>query len=549
MGLRRADALAAVPAIGVFLLHCRGHGAVFVDDAYVFYRYAANWAAGLGLVYNPGEHVEGFSSLLWTMMLALGARWSVDPETLAPVLGIALGIVCLGLLAHLTPDQGDESRSLKVAVPIAGALSTGLVHYAKSGMDTLLFAAVLLATVGAARYSLRAGGIAALALGLATLVVARAEGFLYSMALLGVVGIAVRGRSDLTRLTPGRYGVVVATTLTAVAAQFAGRFAIYREWLPAPVSAKAYMSHALAAIAGSGPGEVAPFVHALIEGIRYELFLLPVVAIPFLALGIQVVRGREVHVFAWLLAIPIALNAAITVGASGDWMDYHRHIVPVWPIALLFLAWGLQQACGTVRRWLSPRAASIVVALAALSAGVHALEAPANLLTVADGAREGGRSLFKGQIGAALNRFDRPVTLVTNVVGKLPYRAGPKTYVRDLLGLTDVHNSKHGDVWSPTYGRTDYEYSFGRPFDLLVTNSYTDLEYLLAHWKAHPGSGKAQALYASPEWTANCLFVVVDTSHPVSASIQALCECLPGVLDEGFLRFVRSLPLCSGAAA
>jgi hypothetical protein len=54
---------------------------VFVDDSYIFYRYASNWAAGHGLVYNVGEHVEGFSSLLWTMLLAVGARSSFRLET------------------------------------------------------------------------------------------------------------------------------------------------------------------------------------------------------------------------------------------------------------------------------------------------------------------------------------------------------------------------------------------------------------------------------------------------------------------------------------
>ena len=29
------------------------------DDAFISFRYAANWAAGHGLVWNPGERVEG----------------------------------------------------------------------------------------------------------------------------------------------------------------------------------------------------------------------------------------------------------------------------------------------------------------------------------------------------------------------------------------------------------------------------------------------------------------------------------------------------------
>ena len=41
------------------------------DDAYITFRYARNVAAGNGLVFNPGEHVEGFSNFLWMLQLAV----------------------------------------------------------------------------------------------------------------------------------------------------------------------------------------------------------------------------------------------------------------------------------------------------------------------------------------------------------------------------------------------------------------------------------------------------------------------------------------------
>ena len=45
----------ALPGGIIFALHCATQKGVFVDDAYIFYRYAANAAGGLGLVYNAGE--------------------------------------------------------------------------------------------------------------------------------------------------------------------------------------------------------------------------------------------------------------------------------------------------------------------------------------------------------------------------------------------------------------------------------------------------------------------------------------------------------------
>lgn len=47
------------------------------DDAYIFARYAQHLADGDGFVYNKGEHTEGATSLLWTLMAALAAYLGV----------------------------------------------------------------------------------------------------------------------------------------------------------------------------------------------------------------------------------------------------------------------------------------------------------------------------------------------------------------------------------------------------------------------------------------------------------------------------------------
>src|SRR5262245_42468042 len=45
-----------------------------VDDAYISFRYARNLAHGLGLVYNEGERIEGYTNFLWTVLLAGGIK-------------------------------------------------------------------------------------------------------------------------------------------------------------------------------------------------------------------------------------------------------------------------------------------------------------------------------------------------------------------------------------------------------------------------------------------------------------------------------------------
>src|SRR4051812_24526368 len=44
------------------------------DDAYISYRYARNLSDGAGLVWNPGQHVEGYTNFAWIEVLA-GLHW------------------------------------------------------------------------------------------------------------------------------------------------------------------------------------------------------------------------------------------------------------------------------------------------------------------------------------------------------------------------------------------------------------------------------------------------------------------------------------------
>ena len=67
-----------------------------IDDANIYFVYARNLANGYGFVYNiGGERVEGFTSLLWTVISALAFKFSTYPEL--TLLIISITIVSLGI--------------------------------------------------------------------------------------------------------------------------------------------------------------------------------------------------------------------------------------------------------------------------------------------------------------------------------------------------------------------------------------------------------------------------------------------------------------------
>src|ERR1700730_5225110 len=57
------------------------------DDTYITYRIAENIAGGAGWVYNLGERVNGATSVLWTIMLAVGVWLSGHVSAIAHAIG------------------------------------------------------------------------------------------------------------------------------------------------------------------------------------------------------------------------------------------------------------------------------------------------------------------------------------------------------------------------------------------------------------------------------------------------------------------------------
>lgn len=120
---RRIDATRALVLIGVFAL---GTGfALFTrhiaDDFLIAYRYSVNLAQGHGLVYTPGERVQGFSSPLGVLVPAAIVWLSGSPglEHALAWLRILNGL-CLGGAAVLLLQIGRSYLRSRAALVLLG---------------------------------------------------------------------------------------------------------------------------------------------------------------------------------------------------------------------------------------------------------------------------------------------------------------------------------------------------------------------------------------------------------------------------------------------
>ena len=149
-----------------------------VDDAYISFRYAKNFVDGHGLVFNPGERVEGYTNFLWVILSAVSLQVSVAPEVTARIIGI---LCCLGTIAVIIRFSPLNNRfpQLLWMPALFLAANPSFAVWATGGMETPLFAflitlGVLLAADGAQKERLPLSSAILLGLGALT----RPEGIL-----------------------------------------------------------------------------------------------------------------------------------------------------------------------------------------------------------------------------------------------------------------------------------------------------------------------------------------------------------------------------------
>lgn len=107
-----------------------------IDDAFISYRYAENLATGNGLVFNPGERIEGYTNFLWILLLVL-VRPLVEPVLASKI----LGALCSSLLIIFFARFCRRFYPAMFGFPILYlAMDPGLITWSMRGLETTLFA-------------------------------------------------------------------------------------------------------------------------------------------------------------------------------------------------------------------------------------------------------------------------------------------------------------------------------------------------------------------------------------------------------------------------
>lgn len=414
----------------------------FPDDAFIGYRYASNLASGYGMVYNPGERIEGYTNFLWTLIHAVPHVFGWSPIFFSSVLGMAVLAVVLGFSLDFF-QKIFRSKALAYMACLFMVGNATFLGYAAGGMETMLQACLVLVFAwlllpdreqGRHRREIFAGTVAALA------IMTRLD----SSLLVGCLGVAYLV-SAYGRLARWRGFIGSGLRLAVPAIIFVLPWLIWKNHYYGSVIPNTFFAKtgsSFPVTVGYGAFYSACFF------LSYGAFLLFPRLLEFGKDFLELPAAKA------LLAAVIVWIAYICV-IGGDFMEF-RFFVPVIPFLSMLAAFLLD------RYYSAWKQALVIAVLLSLSAAHLFIRNPLpypypvwtfkELNLCPNGIRESAwhsiGAMLAGSFPGDLGDASRPKIAVMPA-GALPYVSRLQTV--DMLGLNDRWIAENGDAFGLYY--------------------------------------------------------------------------------------------------
>jgi hypothetical protein len=395
------------------------HRRVVIDDPWITYQYSRHLAEGVGIVFNPGERIEGFSNPLWMLLHTIPHWLYLEPLSFSRfvsfvLLAALLWVLIMGWTPRALRSNRTEptiTRSGWAAVLVAISASVGV--WTMGGLETIQHTVLLTAFVLALAHawSNPVPGVQWLAGALGgALVLSRPEGFGFlPLALLPVIARLGRGWGPLLLLP---LMVILGATLF--------RWFYFGELLPNTVAAKV----------GGGVGGT------LLRGLHYVfantngLYAATVLFGAFALVLARRSHGVDFTIPALALTAA-AMQYVFVLLVGGDWMPGGRFLVPAVPLLALAAGFGLRS---------TPLFVRLVFVSVLFLAELIDLRRDPVLRWSRWAAKEQDALLVEPlkQTGRWLARNTPPNALVAGTeAGVIPYYA--RRPFLDMVGLVDRH--------------------------------------------------------------------------------------------------------------
>ncbi len=489
----------------VFIFICIDHKFI-QDDAYISFRYIQNFTEGNGLVFNIGERVEGYTNLLWVLLLSLFVSIKFDLENTSQILSVIFGVVVLFATYYVSSliEIKDDSKQIKksktenadlsekwfnLIPPVLLVFTGSYIFWSISGMETTMFISFCLLGIFfyiKERKSTAVNYKFPLFIFLATLT--RPEGmYFFGLIMIHKLFFAFREykAAGLKEFFSKNNIISYLVYVIPVIFYFFIRYSYYGYLFPNTYYAKTGFSQAY-----------------LNSGLEYfmKFFSSYLLYGVVLAAPLYLFKKKENFFEISLLYLLIVSFIIYVISVGGDVLKQNRFFLPVLPLIYILFAKFLTEIYYILKNKISRGMAfAAVTAVCAVICIYYYSSQKENLDS--DIRSENGLVEKMKVSGAWFKnkqlKLGRPLNLAATTIGAVSFFSGSQVNVIDLLGLTDkeiAHNPKLiPEISAGNYGWKERNYNA----DYVLSR---DPDYIYFSTGVKPSAYAERALYTNEEF-------------------------------------------------
>ncbi|MDR6157429.1 arabinofuranosyltransferase [Chryseobacterium sp. SLBN-27] len=399
----------------IFSLGCYYYYPFLSDDSLISLRYVQRFIDGKGLTWNDGHPVEGYSNLLWILIISFLGKLGMDLILAARILGIACSIGTLAVISSYFNAKNSKKEYVFLAVFLLVTTPCFTV-WAIGGLEQPLYIFLLTLTLTEVSKIVndRSERMYLLPLWLGLLAITRPDGFLFTiLTAIFLLFVFRKNRKDLIKVT-----LVVLVPSLFLLGQLIFRYNFYGELVPntALVKVKITLHHVLR---GGFYIFKAFFGTLLLSSLGlYFLFYLVY---------------KKKNLFGFYLLLNVAAWTAYVITVGGDIFPAFRHYYVVLIIFVFAIIFGLNEMQFSFKTKII-KIGFIVILL--LNPFIQLL-IPDNQNAIYE------RWEFRGmKLGETLkSTFPENTLIAVTAAGCIPYSSELPTI--DMLGLNDYYTPRH----------------------------------------------------------------------------------------------------------
>lgn len=428
----------------IFSLGCYYYYPFLSDDSLISLRYVQRFIDGKGLTWNDGHPVEGYSNLLWILIISLLGKLGMNLILAARILGIACSIGTFAVISSYFKAKNIKKEYVFLAVFLLVTTPCFTV-WAIGGLEQPLYIFLLTLTLVEVSKIVndRSRTIYLLPLWLGLLAITRPDGFLFTiLTTIFLLFVFRKNRKDLIKVT-----LVVLVPSLFLLGQLIFRYNFYGELVPntALVKVKVTLHHALR---GGFYVFKAFFGTLLLSSLGlYCLFYLVY---------------KKKNLFGFYLLLNVAAWTAYVVTVGGDIFPAFRHYYVVLIIFVFAIIFGLNEMQFSFKTKIIKIGFIVILLLNPF----FQLLIPDNQNAIYE--RWESRGMKLGE--TLKSTFPENTLIAVTAAGCIPYSSELPTI--DMLGLNDYYTPRHPPKNFGTgmlaHELGDASYVLGRTPDIII---------------------------------------------------------------------------------